>query len=112
MKNNPHYIKVVLDKDAKIVDLECTLRDVALDTAGMIGKNWFDTFIETSDKEEVLKIFSDIFKNQTKKWKTFENDIKISDRNHKFIDFTNEIFSKDGEKYIVSFGVEHIDNFL
>ena len=110
MNKNQHYIKVVLDKNATIVKFECTLRDVKPDSTDVIGKNWFDTFIDNKDKETVFKVFTNLLNWQTATWKTYENDIKCLDGKHKFIDFENEIIIKDGEKFISSYGVEHMDN--
>ena len=111
MNTNPHYLKVVLDKNAIIVEFECTLRDIKSDFIDVIGKNWFDTFIDSIDKEKVLKVFNGLLNNQTEKWKTYENDVKFLDGQHKFIDFINEVIIKDSEKFTSSFGVEHIDNY-
>jgi len=111
MKNNPHYLKVILDRDATIVEFECTLRDIKSDFSDVIGKNWFDTFIESSDKETVLKVFTDLLNNNNiEQLNTYENDIKCADGHHKLIDFHNETITKNSEKFISSFGVEHIDN--
>ncbi len=109
MNSNPNFLKVVLDKDATIVEFECTLRDVKVNSFDVIGKNWFDTFINVNDIEKVLITFNDLLNNQTGKWKTYKNDVRCMDGSHKFIDFTNEVIVKDGEKFISSYGVEYLD---
>ena len=112
MKRNPHYIKVILDKDATIIEFECTLREVKGDLEDVVGKNWFDTFIATTDKDAVLEVFKDFFTTENSKWVTYENDIKCIDGTYRLIDFINEIIVKDGEQFLSSFGVEHYDNKL
>ena len=110
MKTNPHYLKVVLDKNAIIVEFECTLRDAYVtSTNDVIGKNWFDTFIDTNDKENVLKIFNELLDNQTEKWETYRNDVHCLNGSHRYIDFINEVITKDGKRFISSYGVEHMD---
>lgn len=111
MNTSEHYIKVVLDKDATIVDFECTLREAKIKDMGtVIGKNWFETFIEDSDKENVLKVFTELFNNEPNKWHTYENDIKCMDGRYRLIDFENEIIIKDNIKLLHCFGIEHMDN--
>ena len=110
MKNKPYFIKVLLSNKGIIVKFECTLRDSECDPLSVIGKNWFDTFIETTDKETVLKVFGELFDNKKEKWETFGNDIKCLDGTHRRIDFTNEIILLDGIKYLSSHGVEHMNN--
>jgi len=53
----------------------------------------------------VLKVFTDLFNNKTEEWETYNNDIRCVDGSHKFIDFKNEIITKNGERFISSFGV-------
>lgn len=107
MNYNPHYIKVVLDKNADIVEFDCTLKDTQSQLLNkQIGKNWIDTFIDISDRDEILKVFNGLLQNQTEEWETYENDIKCIDGTHKRIDFINEVIIKDDEKFISSFGVE------
>lgn len=107
MRITNYFIKVLLDEKANIVELESTLRDLDFDTEAYIGKNWFDTFISTSDKEKVLEVFNGLFTNE-KKWKSFENDLKFG-RKHRLIDFENEMIVLDGKKFIRAYGIEHID---
>ena len=102
-------IYVELDDIGTILDLKSTLLDCPIDTQDFIGKNWFDTFIEVSDREKVLEVFKGLFKEKTQKWKTYKNDIKCANR-YRLIDFTNEIVTKDGQKIICSIGTEHIYN--
>lgn len=108
MNNYENYIKVVLDKDANIVKFESTLDDVEIDSKSVIGKNWFETFIDYSDLEKVMNVFNNLLNNQVEEWKTYKNDIKLPDGTHRFIDFTNEVIVVNDEKFISSFGIEHM----
>ena len=110
MTKNPHYIKVILDKNGIIVEFKSTLRGLQYTKEEVIGKNWFDTFIANNDKEEILKVFNDLFNNQTEVWETCNNDIRCKGGGHLYIDFTNDIITINGEKYVYSFGVEYINN--
>jgi len=111
MKTNPHFLKVLLDKNATIIEFECTLRETEItSTDDIIGKNWFDTFIDAGDKENVLRTFNELLNNQTAKWETYKNDICCLNGSHKYIDFINEVITKDDEKFISSYGVENMDN--
>lgn len=110
MKTHPHHINVLLNRDAIIVKFECSLVDSKVIDSDMIGKNWFDTFIETTDKEKVLTVFKELFDNKTEKWKTYNNDVKCSSNHHRYIDFENEIITKDGQKLLHSYGIEHMEN--
>ena len=109
MKENKHFIKVTLDKNAIILTFECTLRDVTINPKDVIGKHWFDTFIDPIDRDSVMKVFDGLFKGELKEWKSYENDIKINNQ-HKLIDFDNTLMVKGSEKRLLSIGVEHIDN--
>jgi hypothetical protein len=109
MNSADNYIYVELDNNGTILNLECTLLDCRIDVKDFIGKNWFEYFIETSDKKNVLKVFKELFEDKTKEWKTYKNDIKCP-TSHRLIDFTNEVINRDGQKIICSKGIEHIHN--
>lgn len=102
-------IYVELDDQGIILYLKSTLLDCSINEKNFIGKNWFDTFIETSDREKVLVVFKGLFGTQTKEWKTYKNDIKC-DNSYRLIDFTNNIVDRDGKQIICSMGIEHIYN--
>lgn len=103
-------MNVVLDKDAIIVRFACTLVDTNINPEDMIGKNWFDEFIESSDTEEVMKVFNGLFDNKLKEWKSYKNDIKINNK-HRLMDFENTIMVKGNTKLLSFVGTEHIDTF-
>jgi PAS domain S-box-containing protein/putative nucleotidyltransferase with HDIG domain len=108
LKLEKYYLKIVLDQKATIIELECTLLDIKINADDFIGKNWFDNFIEYTDREEVLKVFNSLFENDNS-WKTYANDIYFG-KKHLLIDFDNEIAIKDGKKFLYSTGVEHYNN--
>ncbi len=109
MNINPNSIYVELADSGIILDLKSTLLDCPIDVNDFIGKNWFDTFIETTDREKVLKVFKGLFEEKTQEWKTYKNDIKCVNK-YRLIDFTNKIIIKNGRKVICSMGTEHIYN--
>ncbi len=104
---NKQFIKAVLDENAIIQDFECTLNIDCYDRKDVIGKNWFDVFIDSSDYEHVMVVFKSLFEKDEKKWETYANDIKCKDAKHILIDFKNIIEIKDGQKHIVTVGTEH-----
>ncbi len=109
MRIERNSIYVELDENGTILNLNSTLQDCPINTQDFIGKNWFDTFIEVSDREKVLVVFRGLFEEKTQKWKTYKNDIKCEDR-YRLIDFTNEIVMRNGQKILCSDGIEHIYN--
>lgn len=94
MLGDKHYIKVILDQNATIQELECTLLDVEINTDSYIGKNWIENFIELTDREKVLKVFNNVFENQQKRIVNVY-DIRVGE-SHKLIDFDNEIMVENG----------------
>lgn len=109
MKELP-YLKVILDSQANIVDLRCDLDFESFDAEEVIGKNWFDLFIETEDRDKVRKVFEGLFNGEETQWQSFKNDIKCRFGHYKLMDFHNQIFERDGVKYINSVGIEHYMN--
>lgn len=107
---NEEYVKVVLDKNANILDFECTIPDNYYKKEEVIGKNWFSDFIDTPDFDNVMQSFPQLFQNNLKGWKKHSNDILCKDGTHRFIDFENNITTYKGEKVIVSVGREHYKN--
>ena len=102
------YIRVVLDKNATIIDFESKL---AQDEANykkdeVLGKNWFDTFVDAVNLEEIKDVFYKAFRDDDHNWESHSNDIKCKNGEHKLIDFENHMEEINGEKVIVSFGKE------
>ena len=102
------YVKVILNSEAEIVDFECELSELKYSPEEVIGKNWFDVFIDEVDKKQVMKVFQELFDGKEKEWETFENNIVCKNNQHKLIDFHNQIFERDDVKYINSIGIEHV----
>ena len=101
------YVKFILNSEAEIVDFECHLSEVKYTHEEVVGKNWFDVFIDEADKQHVMKIYQDLFDGKEKEWETFQNDIVCKNNQHKTIDFHNQIFERGGVKYLNSVGIEH-----
>jgi PAS domain-containing protein len=108
------YISVTLDKKWDILDFDSTIEGLEYDKSEVIGKNWFDMFIEPDDQNKVLQLFQNNFycndllnKNL---WQHI-TDIKTKDGHHKLIDFENTILIYDnGKKVLYSKGVEYFTN--
>lgn len=104
---NEQYISALLDENATILEFESTLNVDCHNKNDVIGKNWFDMFIDSRDYESVMKVFKSFFYKDEKTWETYANDIKCKDGKHILIDFKNSIEIRDGKKYISSIGTEH-----
>lgn len=104
-------IRVILDEKGNILDYESTIKGLEYDKSEVIGKNWFDIFIEPEDQSKVLKLFNDNFYSNDLLDKSLWQhitDIKTKDQYHKLIDFENTILVYDnGKKALYLKGVEH-----
>ncbi len=103
------YIKVILDANATVVYFECTLLEEQYRQDEVIGKNWFTLFISKEDTVAVMEVFHGLFQDM-QVWESYKNDIICKDGHQKYLDFHNQIFIRDGEKYINSVGIEHFTN--
>lgn len=104
-----HFLKVILDQNATILDFECNLLDEQNPPLkdDVIGQNWFDKFISPSDLDNVKRVFSDVFNNESKtNWKTNRNDVKINEK-HYLINFDNSIEVINGQKVVISIGEDY-----
>jgi len=104
----PPYIMVILDHNGNIVEFESTLEPFCHNPKEVIGKNWFDIFIDPNDREKIFNVFLEILKGNDKAYQTYKNDIYCKDGTHRLIDFYNRLVTKNGKKYTFSFGVEHM----
>lgn len=104
-------LNVVLDSNATIIDIESNIRELIIDKREVVGKNWFDAFIETTDRDKVMKVFSGLLNGETDKWKTHHNDIKCENGKHLFLDFENEVVVENEKKRVISKGVLHYQRF-
>ena len=95
------YLKALLDENATIVEFECNILDKGgYSSEDVIGKNWFDIFININDKQKTQNYFRRIISSEDKKIAKFTNDIICKDGTHRFLDFDNTIFTRDGKKFI------------
>ena len=101
------YIEVTLNSSAEIIKFKNTFSDLGYTEKDVIGKNWFNLFIDENNTIEVLEVFSSLFLKDSKNWKTYKNDIKCKNGSHKSIDFSNEMVDINGEKFMKFRGVEH-----
>ena len=105
----PNYLYVILDSKGNIVDFFCNLADISSQGNGVIGKNWFDTFIDPEDREKIYQVFQEILQGNDKSFETYKNDILCQDGSHRLIDFYNRLVTKNGAKYTLSVGMEHFE---
>ncbi len=100
---------VILDEKGNIVDFYSTIDSIGYKPEEVIGKNWFDIFIDPVDKEKIYHVFQEILKGNDQDYKTYKNDITCKDGRHIFIDFYNKLITKNGKRYTFSVGLEHLD---
>jgi hypothetical protein len=110
LANKKPYLRAVLDDNAIIQEFESTLGIECYNNCDVIGKNWFDIFIDSRDYEKVMSVFRSLFDRDEKKWETYANDIKCKNKKHILIDFKNSIEIREGKKYLVFVGTEHYLN--
>jgi len=109
MKEYKHFIKLLLDENGTIIEFECSLREMKYNETEVLGKNWFNTFIDEGDREAALKVFHSLLNDKNENTKVFTSDIQCKEKNHKLINFENKLIIKDGKKYVLVYGVEHMD---
>ncbi|BCD62817.1 HTH-type transcriptional regulator, bacterioopsin transcriptional activator and related proteins [Nitratiruptor sp. YY08-26] len=102
------FLLVVLDEMGNIVEFHNEIEGLGYDEEEVIGKNWFDTFINPNDRQKVFHVFCEIIAGNDKNYETYNNDILCKNGTHKFIDFYNKLITKNGKKYTFSVGLEHI----
>ena len=106
METNKAFI-VSLDNEANIIDIN----DVALQMSGyskdeLIGKNYFDIFIDDADKKVIKEIFFNVLSGSNNYWK-YQNNILIKDGSKKFLYWSNALIrdEKKDVSTIHAFGV-------
>lgn len=104
---NKEYIRAVLDENAIILEFESTLGVNCYKSEDVVGKNWFEVFIDSRDYENVMSVFKSLFFEDEKKWNTYANDITCKNSKHVLIDFKNSIDIIDGKKRLSFIGTEH-----
>ncbi len=104
-KQTKQSLHVVLDSNATIIDIESNIVELAINKSAYIGKNWFDSFIGTSDRNKAIEVFSELLSGKTEKKLTHHNDIKCKNGKHVLLDFESEVIIENDEKKVVSKGV-------
>ncbi|HOP85830.1 MAG TPA: diguanylate cyclase [Syntrophorhabdaceae bacterium] len=93
-----HYLNIVgviiliLDKNGNIELINkrgCEI--LGYKKEELIGKNWFDTFIVDSEKEEVKKVFKGLMNGDLEPFEEHENFIKTKSRGIRIIHWHNTI---------------------
>ncbi len=103
------YLAVILNEKGEIVDFYSTIDAIGYTPQEVIGKNWFELFIDPVDKEKVLHVFKEIISGNDRDFETYKNDITCKNGQHIFIDFYNKLVTKKGKKFTFSVGLEHLN---
>ncbi len=99
---NEKYLRAVLDENATIVSFESNLlHNHGYPLEEVVGKNWFDMFVDASDMKETMDYFREIISAKDGKIYRRTNDIILKDKTHMLLDFENTTFTKDGKKFIL-----------
>jgi len=101
------YINVLLNTKGIIFEIETNIETILFNKNDIIGKDWFDTFVDIPDRIKTIEFFQNIIETKSKKSKVFSYDIKSHHGNHEYIDFQYEIYEKNGETYVLLFGKTH-----
>lgn len=104
-KQTKQSLNVVLDTNATIIDIESNINELFISKSAFVGKNWFDSFIGTSDRDKAIEVFSRLLNGKTEKKLTHHNDIKCKNGRHLLLDFESEVIVENDEKKVVSKGV-------
>lgn len=105
-----HYINVVLSLDGFILEIEANMLDTELMHDTLRGKDWYESFVEMSDREDYIRCFKNLFDGQPTQKYHFSSDIKDFNGKHFYMDFTGEMMIKDGKKVFILKGVPHYEN--
>lgn len=111
LKQNKQFLNVVLDSNAIIIDIESNIDELLIDKSKLIGKNWFDEFIATTNRDKVMEVFSGLLSGEAQKWKRYINDIKYKNGKHLLLDFENEVVIENDEIKVKSKGKLHYQAF-
>lgn len=94
-------IIVVLDENGTVTLINqkgCSI--IGSNRKDIVGKNWFDNYIEQDEVEDVKKVFKNVFNEATKHIKNFENNIITSEGDIKTIYWENNFLYDSDEKRI------------
>ena len=104
-------LNVLLDSNAIIIEIESNISELIIDKREVVGKNWFDTFIATIDRDKVMEVFNGLLNGETEKYKAHHNDIKCKNGKHLFLDFLSEVVVENEAKKVILKGVLHYQPF-
>lgn len=99
---------VTLDKDARITYVNSyTLQKTGYNLHEILGKNWFEIFIPSSQVELVKRVFEDIMSGKIELRQNFENEIVTKDGRVLTILWENRLLRKGDENIgTVSVGID------
>ena len=104
--SNAKIFIVLLDKNANIVSFNIYASWLTGYSAeDVVGKNWFETFIDTKDMDSAMEVFDSAL-NEDKTYWEFTNGIVLKDRSIKKIRWSNTILrdNNGAPEYIYSSG--------
>jgi len=113
------YVAIILDKDAKIVEFESTIKNLISSKNQLLGTNWFDLFVESNDTNKVLQSLSNIFCDDIKVCKQFwkhlictekervDNDLNRIENNVVIYDNGKKALSSKDGRTIVILGIKN-----
>ncbi|SHE65153.1 PAS domain S-box-containing protein/diguanylate cyclase (GGDEF) domain-containing protein [Marinitoga hydrogenitolerans DSM 16785] len=106
--NLSQTINIVLDKNGNIYDINnkaCELLNV--NKKEIIGSNWFDNFIEKEFKDEIKSVFFKIINNEIEQVEFYENEIVSKNGEKYLVSWHNGYIEENGRiKYIISSGID------
>jgi len=99
MSLDHELFEVWLDEGAIIIDFN----DIASKVSGytrdeVVGKNWFELFIQEENIVDVLMVFNNLFRNDSLSWK-HTNEIVCKDGSIKTLKWKNQIVVDKREKH-------------
>ena len=104
-------LNVVLNQNGIILSFESTIEELEYAQDEVLGKNWFDIFIEPTNRNMMFQLFIESFYGDNfldKNIQLYTHDVVTKNAHHKLIDFENEmVLSHTGEKFIFVKGIEH-----
>jgi len=99
----------LLNKDAKIIEFNDRMNITGHTTEQVIGKNWFDIFINESNMLEIRQVFSSFFCADEPHW-TYDNCITCKDGKKKLLRFNNNIIlNEEGKAEYIFFTAKEAD---
>lgn len=87
----------LLDKNAVIIEFSDQSGISGYTAKEVIGKKWFDIFIDESDRLEVQHVFSSLFYGEETHW-FYDNYIICKDGTKKLMQFKNKILKNEKEE--------------